>query len=123
MKEDDLLLQLRDIHLPPELQAAPATDLALWPFVVFALLTATILAARHFNRNRWRRRAKADLSQILTTSDPTAQWTMLLAFASQLSSLSGRSITLPNAAFLRPESVTDVDRSEFISLLNAELRR
>ena len=56
MKADDILAQLRDIHLPAELDAAPTIEFVVWPFVVLAIAVSAILVARLWNRNRWRRR-------------------------------------------------------------------
>lgn len=123
MNEDDVLAQLRDIHLPAELNAATTLEFAAWPFVALALVVSCVLAARLWNRNRWRRSARADLAHILSIEDQATQWAMLLAFACGLVGRSGRPVTLPKAAFLRPETITDDQRSEFVAFLSAELRR
>ncbi|MGI9407885.1 MAG: DUF4381 family protein [Hyphomicrobiaceae bacterium] len=123
MKEDDILAQLRDIHLPEALNATTTTEFVAWPFVVLALAVLAIGVARLWNRNQWRRSARAELSQILSQTDQATQWATLLAFADGLPGRSGRRITLPNTAYLRPETITEDQRSEFISFLNAELRR
>lgn len=123
MTEDDVLAQLRDIHLPAELGAAAAAEFALWPFVVLAFAVVAILLVRLWNRNRWRRGARSDLANILSVEDRATQWARLLTFAGGLSSRSGRSVTLPETAFVRPDSITDDQRSEFISFLSTELRQ
>ena len=110
MTAEEIIAQLRDIHLPAELEAQPATGLAAWPFAALAIAVVTILLARLWIRNRWRRRARAELARILSTADGTTQWAMLLAFAIGLSGRSGRPVTLPRIAYLRPDAVTDAQR-------------
>lgn len=123
MKEDDILAQLRDIHVPALLDVVTTTEFVAWPFAVLAVAILAIALARLWNRNQWRRRARADLSQILSQTDQATQWSALLAFADGLAGRSGRRISLPNTAFVRPETITDDQRSEFISFLSAELSR
>lgn len=123
MKDDDVLEQLRDIHVAAELSPELTPEFAVWPFIVLALVVLAIGLARLWNRNRWRRHARADLAHLLATEDQAMQWSGLLAFACGLSSRSGRSVTLPETAFVPPETITDQQRSEFISFLGAELRR
>ncbi len=123
MSEDDVLAQLRDIHLPAELSAAAPIELAAWPLIALAVVVGAILVTRIWNRNRWRRSARTDLSRIVRVEDQAAQWSMLLAFAGGLSDRAGRPVTLPNLAYRHPESITDAERAELISYLSAELRR
>ena len=123
MNEDDVLAQLRDIHVPADVGTAAPVDFAPWPFIVLAVVIGVILAIRYWTRNRWRRGAKTDLARIISVEDPSAQWSMLLAFAGGLSSRAGREITLPNLAYRHPASITDADRAELISHLRVELGR
>lgn len=123
MREDDVLAQLRDIHVPAELGAAASIGFAAWPFIALAVLVGAILVTRFWNRNHWRRSAKTDLSRIVRIEDQAAQWSMLLAFGGGLPDRAGRPITLPDLAYRRPESITDAERAAFIAYLGAELRR
>ena len=123
MKEDDILAQLHDIHLPPDLAAAATAQFAAWPFVALAACLLGILALRLWIRNQWRRSARADLARILAIPDRPTQWAGLLTFAANLSSRSGQSLSLPATAFVRPESVTDEQRAAFIAFLSAQMRR
>lgn len=123
MSEEEVLAQLRDIHVPAELNVSAPHEFALWPFTVLAFMVAAILAIRFWTRNRWRRRARAELSRILLVEDQTAQWSGLLSFACSLSDRAGRPISLPDVAFLRPEAITDAERAVVVSFLSAELRR
>lgn len=123
MNEDEVLTQLRDIHLPGELEQTVNSGFAVWPFVVLALFVLMILVVRFWKRNHWRRHARMELSRILSINDPAAQWSLLLEFASALSTRSGRSVNLPQIAFMRPENLSEQQRSEFVGFLNAEIRR
>jgi hypothetical protein len=123
VREEEALAQLRDIHLPAEIGAAASIQLAAWPFVTLAVVVGAILAIRFWSRDRRRRRARADLARIVQTKDRAVQWPMLLAFAKSLPSRTGRKVTLPDFAYRRPGSLSDVDRAAFIDFVSAELRR
>lgn len=123
MTEDEALAQLRDIHLPADVDMAASIQFAAWPFITLTVVVVVVLATRFWSRNRWQRRAQSDLSQIVQTEDPTAQWSQLLAFAKSLPVRTGRKMTLPSLAYRRPEMITDTERAAFIDFVSAELRR
>lgn len=123
MSEDNVLAQLRDIHLPAGLGAIEPTAFAAWPFIALAVVLGVILVVRFWRHNRWRRSAKADFARIVEIEDHAAQWSMLLAFAAGLPDRARRPITLPNLAYRLPESVSETEKAEFITYLNAELGR
>ncbi|MFP6757700.1 MAG: DUF4381 family protein [Alphaproteobacteria bacterium] len=123
MNEDEVLAQLRDIHLPAELAVAAPITFAAWPIIAVAGIGAAILLARYWQRNRWRRHASADLSRIERVEDAAAQWSMLLGFAGGLAQRAGHAVTLPALAYRHPATITDTERAEFISHLSAEVRR
>jgi hypothetical protein len=121
--EDEALAQLRDIHLPTEIETAGSIQLAAWPFIALAIIVGTILAIRFLNQHRWRRRAQSDLARIAQTEDRAEQWSMLLAFAQSLPARTGRKVPLPSLAYRRPETITDSERAAFIDSMSGELRR
>ena len=123
MSEDEVLAQLRDIHLPADPGAAAPIEFAAWPFIAMAVVVGAILVTRLWTRDRWRRSAITDFSRIVRVEDQAAQWSMLLAFAGGLSNRAGRPLTLPSLAYRHPGSITDAERAELISHLGAELRR
>lgn len=123
MNEEEVLAQLRDIHMPEQLEQAVTIEFAGWPFAVLALVVLVILAVRIRNRNYWRRTAKADLSRILSTEDQTAQWTLLLELATGLSARSGRFVTLPHTAFMHPDDLSRQQKTEFVEFLSREIER
>ena len=123
VNEDEVLAQLRDIHLPVELAAAAPIEFAAWPIIAVTGIAAAILLARYWRRNRWRRHASADLSRIELVEDAAAQWSMLLGFAGGLADRAGRAVTLPALAYRHQATISDAERAEFISHLSAEVRR
>ncbi|MEM7252352.1 MAG: hypothetical protein AAF493_13120 [Pseudomonadota bacterium] len=123
MNDGDILSQLRDIHLPSELIRDVTASFALWPFAVLGGLVAMMLLVRLWRGQRWRHRARAEFAEILALDDQDTQWTRLLVFAEGWSARSGRSLTLPDVAFARPDRLTDTDRASLIDYLRAELKR
>ncbi len=123
MKEDDVLAQLHDIHIPADLGSAAPIDFAAWPFLVLAVVIGAILVTRFWRRNRWRRSARFDFESIVQVKDQAAQWPMLLAFAASLPDRARRPVTLPNLAYRDPETVSEAERAAFITFLSAELGR
>ena len=123
MNEDDVLAQLRDIHVPPELVAAIPIEFAAWPVIALAVVAGVILAARTWRRAQWRRHATNDLSRIARIEDRAAQWSLLLAFAGTLSGRAGHLVALPDLAYRHPATVTEAERAELIATLSAALRR
>ena len=123
MNEEQVLEQLRDIHVPAALERTVNTDFALWPFAVLALIVSLILLTRLWNGGRWRRHAKAELCQILSNDNQETQWSQLLKFATDLSARSGRPLTLPEAAFMPPDTLSEQQKTDFVKFLNAQLER
>lgn len=123
MNEEEVLAQLRDIHMPAQLEQAVTIEFAGWPFAILALVVFVILAVRIRSRNYWRRTARADLSRILSIEDPAVQWTLLLELATGLSARSGRLVTLPHTAFMHPDDLSRQQRSEFVGFLSREIEQ
>ena len=123
MNEDEILARLRDIEVPTDTGIELPAEFALWPFAVLACLIAVVLVLRFIGRNRWRRAARRDLDRILSVEDQGRQWSELLTFATGLSARSGRSTTLPDVAFQRPDAIDDGDLRAFVTFLQAELAR
>ena len=123
MSENDVLAQLRDIHLPADLGAAMPIAFAAWPFIVLAIVISVVLAVRYWRQNRWRQSAKTEFARIIQVKDNPAQWSMLLAFAASLSDRARRPVALPNLAYRHPETVSDAEKAEFITYLSTELGR
>lgn len=123
MSEDDVLAQMRDIHMPAELAAAPPVEFASWPFVALAVVIAAILIVRLWRQRQWRRAARSELARIVAVKDSAAQWSMLLRFAASLSERARRTVALPALIYRRPETISDAERGELVAALRTELGR
>lgn len=123
MNEQEVLAQLRDIHVPIALSDAAPVELAVWPFIVLAVIAAALLAIRFWRRNQWRQGARAEFARIIEIEDRAAQWPLLTAFAASLASRAQRSVTLPNLAYRHPDTISDTERAAFVDHVRAELRR
>jgi hypothetical protein len=123
VSDEEVLAQLRDIHLPAEIAGSTAIEFAAWPLIALAVAVGAILLVRFLIRDQWRRRARAELSRITDIDDQGAQWSQLLAFATGLSSRAGRAVTLPDLAYRHHDTITDSERTAFITHLSAELGR
>ena len=123
MTQEELLRQLRDIHLPADSAVEPAMGVALWPIIVFALALALILVARYWRRTSWRRQARSALRVIETDRDLVRRWSSLLQLAVQLARISGRPGIVPEFAYKHPQSVTDDDATALGAHLRREIAR
>lgn len=123
MNEQEVLAQLRDIHMPIALGDAAPVELAVWPFIVLAVIAAALLAIRFWRRNQWRQGARAEFARIVEIEDRAAQWPLLTAFAASLASRAQRSIALPDLAYRHPDTISDAERTAFVDHVRAELRR
>ena len=123
MNEQEVLAQLRDIHVPIALGDAAPVEMAVWPFIGLAVVVAALLAIRFWRRNQWRQGARAEFSRIIEVEDRAAQWPLLIAFAASLPSRTQRPITLPSLVFRHPETISDTEHASFVDHLRAELGR
>ena len=123
MSEDEVLAQMRDIHLPAELAAAAPVAFASWPFIALAVVIAVILLVRFWRQQQWRRTARTEFARIVAIAEPAAQWPVLLAFAASLSERARRPVDLPALIYRRPETISDAEREQLVSAIRAELAR
>ena len=82
-----------------------------------------LVVVRVWRARRWRRKAKAELREIVREPEHAVQWPLLLAFAATLPERAGRSITLPPVAYRHPDAISDADRAALIGFLSTELDR
>lgn len=82
VETEQLLSGLRDIHLPPELQADTsfawhdsffAPEL-LWPIVAYAAFCLAVLVFSYRRRNLWRRQAQIALAKLTKADAPLEDW-------------------------------------------------
>ena len=123
MMQQDLLGQLRDIHLPTTTIAAPAPGYALWPLIVFALALGAVLGAEYWRRTSWRRQARAALRTIEADRDRAQRWSSLVMLAVQMARISGRPDMVPSLAYKNPLVVTDEEAAALCTHLRREMAR
>ncbi|ETX08101.1 DUF4381 family protein [Candidatus Entotheonella palauensis] len=123
MTQEELLAQLRDIHLPADTPAAAATGFALWPVIVFALVLSGIWVAGYWRRTAWRRQARASLKTIEAERDLNRRWSSLLTLAAQIARISERPDIVPRSAYQNPQAVTDEDATALAAHLRQEIAR
>lgn len=121
MTPDDILQDLRDIHLP-EAEAAPSGGLAPEPLLVFAVVAIVLLAVRLVRRHRWRLDALSRLRRIDAVPDPTLRWQALVGLLHQIATRvpAGRP---PDAAFRPPGRASRADADALGRHLRKLLRR
>ncbi len=123
MTRDELIAQLRDIHLPPAADTPAVLDFSLWPIVVFAVIWAAMLGLRYWRRNAWRRDARDALRSIEADPDRTEQWATLLDLAVKIAHVRGRMARLPEIAYRAPDQIDDADTRALIVHLRIEASR
>ncbi len=123
MTPQDLLRDLRDIHLPPDASAVPDSGIALWPLVGLALVLGAVLAVGFWRRSAWRREARARLAALDGLGDRKRVWAALLELCVEVARRSGRAVTLPETVYWDPESVGQVEIDGLKHRILEELRR
>ncbi len=119
MTQEELLAQLRDIHLPADTTAATPLGFALWPIIALAFVLGGVWVVRYWRRTAWRRQARVSLKAIEAERDLERRWSSLLTLAAQIARLSGRPEIVPTSAYQNPQAVTDED----VTALGAHLRQ
>lgn len=111
MTPEEILLELRDIHLPPEpAGAALSPSLAPEPILLaLALLAALVLVARR-RATRWRRQGRARLAALRREPSEARAFEGMTALAAALSR-AGRAGPAPAAAHLPPERIGAAERA------------
>ena len=115
MTVDDLIIQLRDIHLPPDANNGLDLCYAIWPLVGFATISFTVFVLIVWRRNRWRREKRAELRRIQASAPSSSLWPALLSLALETSRLSGHRYPLPESAFQAPDTVTHEDVASLVA--------
>lgn len=69
MTPDEILQELRDIHLPQVETTSEPLILDPAPFVILGLLTVAVAAVRYYRGTRWRREAHARLDEVKGLED------------------------------------------------------
>ncbi|MDJ0981961.1 MAG: DUF4381 family protein [Kiloniellales bacterium] len=88
MTPEELLRDLRDIHLPVVSGGGSGFELAIEPFLILAALLLLLGAVSLRRRRLWRHQARAQLRRIDDTAAPVEQWPQLLELVRQTARLS-----------------------------------
>lgn len=88
MTPKDLIADLRDIHTPPDPDAAAAL-LSPIPLIVFALLLAAGLFWAHRRKTNWRRVGAVRLAEAQKIADQGERWTALIVLFRQVARHAG----------------------------------
>jgi len=119
---DELIVQLRDIHLPPDANQVLGLEFAIWPLVVFGAISSFVFALMAWRRNRWRREKRAELRRIQASAPASTLWPALLSLALETSHLSGHRYPLPESAFQAPDKVTHEDVASLVAHVKKVIR-
>ena len=123
MTEQEILAQLRDIHLPAELSVHSSYSLNGWPLVLLAALLVIMLGMRIWQRNLWRRQARAELRRIEACyrDHPQAYGQALITLAVRMARTTGQRDLLSQAVWQPPQTVTAEQSQELASRLRRVL--
>ena len=122
MTVDEVIVRLRDIHLPPDANEGLGLDFAIWPLAVFGTICFTVFVLVVWRRNQWRRETRAELRRIQANSNSLYLWPALLSLALESSRLSGHRYPLPESAFQAPDTVTDEDVVALVAHVKKAIR-
>ena len=122
MTVDEVIAQLRDIHLPPEADEGLGFTFSIWPLAVFATVCFAVFLVAAWRRSQWRREARAELRRLQADPNPLHRWPALLALASEISRLRAYCHPLPEAAFRAPDAVTGEDVAALAAHVKREIR-
>ena len=122
MTVDEVIVQLRDIHLPPDANEGLGLEFAIWPLAGFGAICFAMFVLVVWRRNQWRRETRAELRRIQAGSSSLCRWPALLSLALESSRLSGHRYPLPGSAFQDPDTVTDEDVAALVAHVKKVIR-
>ncbi len=94
----EILTELRDIHLPVVAEAEAPLTLDPRPFVVLAIVIAVVVLIRYLRATHWRRQARRRLQEIAAIQDPAQAQTALTSLLNAIPERA-RLSTLPDSVF------------------------
>lgn len=103
MSPEEILAELRDIHLPQPIESHLPVTFALEPFLVLGVVLAGLALVWWRRRTIWRREARAELSAALAEAEMEQRWRLLLRLLTRISRY--RSVAPPECVFLPPDRV------------------
>lgn len=122
MTPEELLQDLRDIHLPAPPQDVARFDIAFEPFVVVALLVLIAAIIAYHRRYRWRAQARARLHEIEREPATAQNWLRLVELTAAASRRS-RTGPPPDCVYLPVERVGPDDVAELGQFVRTALRQ
>ena len=122
MTVDEVIAQLRDIHLPPEADEGLGFTFSIWPLAVFATVCFAVFLVVAWRRSQWRRDVRVELRRIQADSNPLHRWPALLALALEISRLRAYRHPLPEVAFRAPDTVTAEDVAALAAHVKGAIR-
>jgi hypothetical protein len=123
MTRDEIIAQLRDIHLPPTRDVDFGLVFAWWPLALFAVAGIVLLGLAAWRRNAWRRAARERLRRIKTYRDRGERWRALLRLALDISRARIGCTPLPEAAYRAPQTIDDGDVAALAEHVRRATRR
>ena len=104
MTPQDLLADLRDIHLPPTPGTEVDSGVALLPWLLLLLVLGLLLAAALWRRGVWRRQARARLAALDDLGDARREWAALIALSVEVARHAGPAV-VPEAVYRDPAKI------------------
>ncbi len=122
MTPEELLKDLRDIHLPVPPQDVARFDIAFEPFVVVGILVLIAVIIAYRRRRLWRAQARARLEEVEREPNSAERWSRLIRLAAAASRRS-RAGPPPDCVYLPVERVGPDDVAKVQQFVRAALRQ
>lgn len=103
MSPEEILAEMRDIHLPGGLQSAVPARFAPEPFIVLAVVLAVLGLVWWRRRTQWRREAAEALRAAQSEPDIARRWSLLSGLVARVGR--HRRAPPPDCLFLPPERI------------------
>lgn len=122
MTPEELLKDLRDIHLPAPPREVAAFDIAVEPFIVVGVILLAAVVVAYRRRCLWRAEARAHLREVERAPASAETWSRLVALAAATSRRS-RAGPPPDCVYLPVERIGPDEVAEVQRFVRAALRR
>jgi len=120
---EEILAELRDVHLPPAPEgAAVSAGFAWWPPVAFALLALLTVAVRVWRRGAWRRSARARLASVEGDPDRLRRLAAMTRLFADMARI-GHAGRAPDCVHRPPERIGPAEEARLRGHLGAAVRR
>lgn len=99
MTPEDLLKDLRDIHLPANQLSPWSLDMNLWPYSILLMLLVCLIFVRLWRKTEWRRQAAVRLRSIDRLTDDQSKWNALIDLAIDMARAANRRFPMPSQVY------------------------